>query len=289
MIGTRLWGAGAILLGLLAGCTPSDKSSEPKPAGETIVIKGSDTMVHLTSAWAESFMRDEPGAEVSVTGGGSGAGIAALLNNTTDLCAASRDMTEAEKAQAAQKGIRPKEVLVARDAIAVIVHPSNPVQSFTLEQLGKIYTGAYTQWAEAGGPAGEIIVLSRESSSGTYLYFQEHVLKKQDYTAHARLMPATSSIIQAVSEDALAIGYVGLGYAVESAGKVKVVPIQSKADAAPVMPSEVTVRDGSYPISRALYFYALENTSGAVQDFLTYCQGDAGQKIVRETGYISVN
>lgn len=246
-------------------------------------------MVHLVTAWAEGFQKVEPGTEVSVTGGGSGTGIAALLSKTTDICAASREMTAGEREQAGQKSLHPVETVVARAVIAVIVHPSNPVSELTMEQLRKIFSGALTQWTDVGGGSGQFIVLSRETSSGTYVFFQEHVLKKEDYTPKARLMPATSSIIQSVSVDTQAIGYVGLGYALEAKGKVKVLRVKADAGARAIEPSEDTVRNGTYSISRPLYFYTADAPSGAAKPFTQYCLSEAGQQIVRDTGYVPVN
>jgi phosphate transport system substrate-binding protein len=224
--------------------------------------------------------------DISVTGGGSGTGIAALLNETTGICAASREMSEAEKSQAKQKGLTVREIAVARDAIALVVNPQNPVQELTLDQLSKIYTGAYADWKDVGGPAGGILLLSRESSSGTYVFFQEHVLKKQDYSPSARLLPATSAIIQSAGEDVRAIGYVGLGYAVEAGNKVKALGIKKDAASPAVAPSEKAVLDGTYSIARALYFYVNGSANAAINDFIQFCQSDKGQQIVRETGFV---
>ena len=170
-------------------------------AGEkkSITIKGSDTMVHLVSNWAEAFMKQDPNVEVAVTGGGSGTGIAALINGTTEICASSREMKEKEKQQAKEKGIEPKEVVVARDGIAVVVNPKNPVKELDMQQLAQIFTGAYTRWNQVGGGDKEILVFSRESSSGTYAFFQEHVLKNKDYTPKAKT-------------DASDIGYYRVGF-----------------------------------------------------------------------------
>jgi phosphate transport system substrate-binding protein len=256
--------------------------------GQSLAVRGSDTMVHLTGSWAEAFMEGNPDVEVAVTGGGSGTGIAALLNGTTDICAASRAMQPNEQDLARQKGIEPVEFVVARDGIALIVNPANPVASLTLEQIRNIYTGACTSWKEVGGPDEQIIVLSRESSSGTYVFFQEHVLKKQDYRQDARLMPATAAIIQSVSDDKWSIGYVGLGYAREASEKVKTLPVQADAAAPRVMPSEETVRSGEYSIARPLYLYTSGPPQGAVKEFVDFCLGTQGQRIVRQTGYVTV-
>ena len=279
----------AVLVVFGAGCGPAQvKSPASQGPASSVTVKGSDTMVHLVTAWAEDFMKARSGTEVSVTGGGSGTGVAALLNQTTDVCAASRDMSAAEKEQAKQKGINPHEYIVARDGIAVIVNPANPVNELTIEQLKKIYTGAFADWSQVGGGKGAFIIMSRESSSGTYVFFQEHVLKKEDYAPQARLMPATSAIIQAVAEDANAIGYVGLGYAREAGAKVKVLRVKPDDASPSVQPSEDTVRNGTYSISRPLYFYAGDPASKAVTDFIQFCLSDAGQKIVRDTGYVPV-
>jgi phosphate transport system substrate-binding protein len=295
----------AAVTACLASCGPPQQPKQPASVREqglerekphaaeasdrqSITIKGSDTMVHLVSTWAEAFMKLHPAAEVSVTGGGSGTGIAALLNGTTDICAASRDMKQKEKDLAAEKKIEPKEYVVARDGIAVVVNPGNPVGAMTLEQIRKIYVGAYESWKQVGGPDEPIVVLSRESSSGTYVFFQEHVLRKQDYRQDARLMPATSAIIQAVSADQWDIGYVGLGYAAEAGDKVKTLSVKADADAAPVVPSEDTVDSGAYSIARPLFFYTPGEPQGTAKEFIDFCTGPEGQKIVRETGYVPV-
>jgi phosphate transport system substrate-binding protein len=257
-------------------------------AGKQITIKGSDTMVHLVSMWAEKFMNDNKGTKVSVTGGGSGTGIAALLNGTTDICAASRSIKEKEIKLAEKRNIKPVEHVMARDGIAVVVNPANPVSELTIEQIGKIYTGAITNWKQVGGPDETVLVLSRESSSGTYVFFQEHVLKKQDYTPKARLMPATSAIIQSVSQDKWSIGYVGLGYAVHAADKVKSLKVKEKADSPAVAPSSETVVNGSYSIARPLHLYTKGEPQGEIKRFMDFALNKEGQKIVKETGYVPI-
>ena len=281
----------AIALGisLMAAVSLTLTSCGPKEARSSITIKGSDTMVHLVSSWAEAFMNSNTGKEVSVTGGGSGTGIAALLNGTTDICAASRNMQDKEYKLAEDKGLDVKEFVVARDGIAVIVNPNNPVDSLSIEQIGKIYTGAYTNWSQVGGPDQPIQVLSRESSSGTYVFFQEHVLNKKDFTTSARLMPATSSIIQSTTADQWAIGYVGLGYGVEAGNAVKMLGIKDGADSPVVFPSEETVNSGEYSIARPLFLYTKGVPTGEIKSFLDFCLSKEGQKIVVETGYVAVN
>lgn len=260
------------------------RAAEPK----MITVKGSDTMVHLVSNWAEAFMKSNPNAEVAVTGGGSGTGIAALINGTTEICASSRDMKEKEKQQAREKGADVKEVVVARDGIAVVVNPKNPVNELDIGRLEQIFTGAITRWSQIGGGNKEILVFSRESSSGTYVFFQEHVLKNKDYAPKTKLMAATSAIIESVSTDEDSIGYVGLGYALAAKNKVKIISVKADANSPAVMPSEETVINGRYPIARPLYLYVGTKAAKNVSAFVDFCLSDAGQAIVRESGYVTV-
>lgn len=273
--------------------TPVGPGKEPIPAPPdvegSITVTGSDTMVHLATAWAEAFMKQHPKASIAVNGGGSGVGIAALIDGTTDIATASRDMKSDEKDKAAAKGVTPVEHIVARDGIAVVVHPSNPINELTLEQLKKIFTGAVTNWKAVGGPDQPIGVLSRESSSGTYEFFREHVLNKEDYSAKARLMPATSAIIEAVKQEKGAIGYVGLGYVAEAGTAVKVVKVKTDANAPAVAPSEETVKSGEYGIARALYVFTNGQPQGVVKAFIDFCLSEEGQKIVKEQGYVTID
>ncbi len=274
-----------LLLGviLFSGC------SKNKNNVDYITVKGSDTMVHLASNWAEAYMKTHPRADISVTGGGSGTGIAALLNGTTDICIASRKIKPKEIQLAKEKGIKPVEFTTARDGIALVVNPSNPISALTIEQIGKIYTGAYTNWSQLGAPDNPIVVLSRESSSGTFVFFQKRVMNKKDYTRNAMLMPSTSAIIQTVSQDKLAIGYVGLGYAVEAGPKVKMLKVIDKPGSPAIAPSVETVQAGTYAIARPLYFYTKGEPTGSVKAFLDFVLSDEGQKIVLETGYVPVH
>jgi phosphate transport system substrate-binding protein len=289
MKNTVLLATGLALLFAFAMFGCSKKGDVPVEEQQRyLTIKGSDTMVHLASTWAEQFMKTNPETEISVTGGGSGTGIAALLNGTTDICAASRGMKQKEYDLARAKGMEPNEFVVARDGIAVVVNPQNPIAEISTEQLAQIFTGAYTRWNQLGGPDQEIGVLSRESSSGTYVFFQEHVLKKKDYAVTARLMPATSAIIQSTSADRWAIGYVGLGYALQAGEKVKILPVKTGADSAAIVPSEATVKNGQYSIARPLHLYTAGVPTGLAQRFIDFCLGEAGQRIVRETGYVTV-
>ena len=279
---------------LVGGCGKSENptggstSAGKEAEKQAVTIKGSDTMVHLASSWAENFMKANPHVDLAVTGGGSGTGIAALLNGTTDICTASRRIEEKELKQAAEKKIEPKEFVVARDGIAIVVNPANPLTEITMDQLKKMYIGTYANWKEVGGPDEAIVLLSRESSSGTYVFFQEHVLAKKDYAKTARLMPATSAIIQEASAGKGAIGYVGLGYAAEAKGKIKVLNVKKDAETPAVEPTVETVISGKYPISRPLNFYTRGEPAGAIKAFIDYVMSPEGQKTVQEMGYVPV-
>lgn len=257
-------------------------------ARNSITIKGSDTMVHLVTAWSDAYMKAHPEAKISVTGGGSGTGVAALLNGTTDICASSRDLNEEEKKSAGGKGLKLTDLTVARDALSIIVHPNNPVNELTTDQIASIYTGEVTNWKDLGGPDETIVVASRESSSGTYMFFQEHVLKKKDYTPSALLLPATSAIVQTVADSTGAIGYVGLGYVHEAGGKVKAIAVKASADAPAVMPTVETVLNNEYSIARPLFLIISKEPTGTAKGFLDFCLGDEGQKIVVDAGYVKV-
>ncbi len=275
---------------LLCGC---DNAADAPPntvkaPTRYLTIKGSDTMVHLVSTWAEEFMNIYPGAEISVTGGGSGTGIAALINKTTDICAASREIKKNEIELAQNNGVEPVEIAVARDAIVVVVHPDNPIDTLTIEQLGSFFSGEYESWSRVGGPEQPVLVLSRESSSGTFQFFQERVLNKKDYSYRARLMPGTSAVVQSVISDEWSVGYVGLGYALEIGNEVKMLQVKTDSGSQPVIPSEDTVKNGDYPISRPLLLYIDGPAQGLVKDFVDFCLSKKGQQIVRETGYVEV-
>ncbi|OGR00696.1 MAG: hypothetical protein A2505_01005 [Deltaproteobacteria bacterium RIFOXYD12_FULL_55_16] len=280
----------ALALLLLTTITGCDSNPAQQAASvQTLSIKGSDTMVHLVSSWTEEFMKAHAEADISVTGGGSGTGIAALINGTTDICAASRGMKEKEQKLAADNKVSPVEIPVARDGIVLIVHPANPVHSLTIDQLRLIYTGKVSNWKEVGGPDSPILLLSRESSSGTFVFFQEHVLNKEDFSPSARLLPGTSALVQAVAADRGAIAYVGLGFAAEAKGTVKTLGVQASGQASPVVPSEETVRSGAYAVSRPLFFYTNGAPKDTAKQFIDFCLSPAGQKIVRDTGYVPVS
>jgi phosphate transport system substrate-binding protein len=251
-----------------------------------VQVKGSDTMVHLASAWAEKFMKTNPSIEISVTGGGSGTGISALLNGTCDVANASRTMTDSEKSRAKGRGFEAVEHIVGLDGIAVIVNPANPLKTLTMEQIKKVFMGEVNNWKAVGGPDAKISLFTRDSSSGTFQFFQEHVLRKGDYSVKAHRLASTSAIVQSVSEDTNGIGYVGLGYLTEAQGKVKALSVSKKADSAPVLPSVATVTDGTYPVSRGLQMYTRNQPEGNVKVFMDFVKGAEGQKTVEELGFV---
>lgn len=272
----------ALALGVLLIAAPAQ--AQKGSAGVT--VKGSDTMVNLSAAWAENYMKANPGTKLIVNGGGSGVGIAALFSGTTDICNSSRDIKPEEKRKAADAGINVVGFDVALDGIAIVVNPNNPVKDLTLAQLKLIYTGEASSWKDFNGEDKDVLVYSRETSSGTYVFFQEHVLKFEDYSASARLMPATSAIIEAVASDETAIGYVGLGYAVAAKDRVKIVPIKADESAPAIIPSESNVQDGTYSIARPLHCYTNGQPKGTAKSFLDFCMSPDGQKVVVAQGYV---
>lgn len=248
-----------------------------------ITVKGSDTLVVLAQKWAETYMGRNAATKIQVTGGGSGVGIAALQNKTTDLCNSSRKIKAAEIATCvAAFGKRPTEYKVALDGLSVYVHEASPLKEITLEQLEQIFTGKIRNWKELGGSDAPITVYSRENSSGTYEFFKEHVLKGKDFVASAQTMPGTAALLQAVAKDQSGIGYGGAAY-----GKgAKALLVKKDAGSPGVEPTEENVLKGTYPIWRYLYVYvnpALDK--GEVSTYLNWIRGDEGQALVKEVGY----
>lgn len=248
-------------------------------------VKGSDTVLPLTQKEAEVFMKKFPASSIMVTGGGSGVGLAALQNGTTDIAQSSRKMKLDEKMKLQDAGKTFKEVIIAYDALAVIINPSNKVEKLTREQLESIYTGKVTNWNEVGGEDMKIVVYSRESSSGTFEFFKEHVLNKKNFAPSAMLMPATGAIVQSVSQTKGAIGYVGLAYLETTVKPVKVSYDKGVTFVAPTVEAAI---DKTYPISRPLYYYYLNSIETAVKPFVDFILSAEGQKIVREIGYVPV-
>jgi len=276
----------AALALLLLGCSRSKQ-----PEKTVIQNAGSDTMVNLAQAWAEEYATVEPGVSVEVSGGGSGTGIAALINGTVDIANASRAIKVEEKDKAQANGIEPVEFIVARDAIAVIVNPHNPVNQLSLPQLSAIYSGQITNWREVGGEDRPIVLLSRETNSGTHVYFLEHVLRlgsstdKTLFSPDTLLMPSSEGIGAEVRQNPNAIGYDGLGYITED---MKTLAVARDENGPYVLPTVATVNDKTYPIARDLYMYTRGQPEGAVKEYLDWVLGEAAQKIVAELGFVPV-
>jgi phosphate transport system substrate-binding protein len=274
-----------------AGCSGprgAEAGSAQAQAARTIQNTGSDTLVNLALAWAENYAGAHPDVRISVTGGGSGTGIAALINKTVDIANASRAMKKEEIAAAQKNGVDPKEFTVARDAIAVVVHPSNPVQGLTIPQLADIYTGKIKNWKEVGGADLPIVLLSRESNSGTYVYFLENVVrqgKKSDlmFSPDTLLMPSSEGISNEVRQNPNAIGYDGLGYVTDDQ---KVLAVAKDATSSHVLPSVDTVNDNTYPISRPLYMYTAGEPQGEVAVYLNWILSPEGQAVVPTLGFV---
>jgi len=279
----------------LAGCAagagrgPGSRSGASAAAAvSSIQNTGSDTLLNLALAWAERYMSEHPEVRISVTGGGSGTGIASLINGTTQIANASREMSSEELEQARKNGINPVRFTVALDAIAVVANLENPVNGLTLQQLSDLYTGKITRWSEVGGPDWPVVLLSRESNSGTYLYFLEQVVRlgngkgKELFSPETLLMPSSQGISSEVQQNPNTIGYDGLGYVTP---QQKTIAVARSAAGPFVAPSVKTVLDNTYPVSRPLFMYTAGEPTGPVKAYLEWVRGD-GQKLVRDVGYV---
>jgi phosphate transport system substrate-binding protein len=248
-------------------------------------IKGSDTCLPLSQKAAEEFMKARSGASVTVTGGGSGVGISALVEGTTDIAHSSRKIKFYERQKLQEGGKTAKEVIVAYDALEVVVHPQNKVSNLTREQLEGIFTGRIRNWKDVGGDDLPIVPYARETSSGTYEFFKESVLRNRNYMNCILSMPATGAIIQSVSQTRGAIGYVGLAYL---NGNVKAIHVSYDQGKKFVEPSVANAKNETYPIVRPLYYYYVTKSEAAVKPFIDYLLSAEGQKIVAETGFITI-
>ena len=281
-----------LLIGLaLAGCGTQSAQSTTGDTATTIQNKGSDTIVNLALAWAERYQTLEPDVSIAVTGGGSGTGIAALINGTVDLANASRQIKTEELEEAESNGINPVEFVIARDAIAVIVHLDNPVDELTLQQISDIYSGKITNWQEVGGEDRPIVLLSRETNSGTHVYFLEEVIRlgqsdnKTLFSPDTLLLPSSEGIGVEVRQNPNAIGYDGLGYVTSDMKTIAV----SRGPGEPYYPPTVeTVNTGQYPIARDLYIYTAGEPQGQIKAYLEWILSPAAQEIVLELGFVPV-
>ncbi len=273
---------------LLTGCSRTESSSN---GGKSLQIKGSDTMVNLGQAWAEAFQKKNTNISVGVTGGGSGTGFAALLNGTCDIASASRQVEEKEIAKAKETNMVFSEFKIGLDGLAVVVNPANKVTKLTIAQLRDIFTGTKTNWKDFGGKDGKIVILSRESNSGTHVFFKEHVLRlgnkkgTEEFASNALLMPSSQAISDEVAQNQNAIGYFGMGYLSK---KIKVVAVAKDVSAAYVEPTIDNVKSNKYPISRPLFLYTANAPAGAVKEFIDYTLSDEGQQIVRSIDFVPV-
>lgn len=270
----------------LGGCArkTSDQSN-------SIQIKGSDTMVNLGQAWAEAYMKQNPGSSVAVTGGGSGTGITALVNNTCDIAEVSREMKESEIKLVESKGHTPVKFVVALDGLAVVVNPANKISELTLDQLADIFTGKIRNWKEVGGHDAKIVLLSREVNSGTHVYFKEHVLRhgksdgKEEFAPEALLLSSSQAIADEVSQNLDAIGYYGMGYIT---AKEKALRIAREKNSPGVEPTMKNVIDNAYPISRPLLMYTKGEPQGLVKNFIDFILSPTGQEIVKKLDFVPV-
>ena len=269
----------ALLLGLMvmfgAACSP-------RTGQDALTIKGSDTMVQLGQRWAEIYMNQNPGVVIQVTGGGSGTGIAALINGSTDIAQASRVMKEDEKESALeQRGAEVREIPVALDALAVYLNTENDVDGLTIDQISGIFRGEITNWSEVGGADAGIVLYGRENSSGTYVYFKEEVMDDADFAPLYQSLPGTAAVINAVTEDPAGVGYGGIGYA----EGIKAVSISPNPGDSPIEPSIENVLTNTYPLSRNLYFYTVGQPAGLEAEFIDWVLTPEGQDIVSVVGY----
>jgi phosphate transport system substrate-binding protein len=251
-------------------------------AADVITVKGSDTMVILAQRWAEMYMKKNPNVTIQVTGGGSGTGISALINGTTDICNASRPMKPAEKQKLKYRfstlGV---EIKTAKDGIALYVNQKNTVKELTLHQVKDIYTGKITNWKDVGGNDDRIILYSRENNSGTYVYFKENVLDDEDYSPSCQNMPGTAALVNAVSKDPNGIGYGGSAYA----KGIRESPVKTNESSQAYLPNAENVKSGLYPITRFLFMYVKSKPTGAMKEYIDWILSDEGQEVVTKVGY----
>jgi len=264
------------VLALVTGC------AAPPSGKQNINLKGSDTMLQIGQRWAEVYMKDHPAVTIQVTGGGSGTGIAALVNGTTQICQSSRPMKDEAKASVIQqRQAEVSEIPVAVDALAVYLNKQNPIDHMTMEQIRRIFQGEITNWKDVGGPSAAIVLYGRENNSGTYVFFKEHVLANGDFTERYQPLGGTAAVINAVVKDMNGIGYGGIGYATD----LKAIPIAKDAASAPVPPTMENALSNKYPLSRFLYWHTAGPPAGTIKDLVDWVLGPEGQNVVKDVGF----
>jgi phosphate transport system substrate-binding protein len=257
-----------------------------------IQIKGSDTSVNLVQRLSEVYMEKDPNTSIAVTGGGSGVGIAALIANKVQIADASRPMKEKEYTAAKENGVIATEIAIGIDALSIIVHRDNPLKSLTIAQVGAIFRGEVTNWKEVGGSNMPISLYGRQPNSGTYVFFQEHVMGNKDYSPKMKQMNGNAQIIEAVTADKSGISYVGVGYVFDDKGQVLSginvldIAVGSGKPVSPLM--KENVKGGLYPIARALYQYTNGKPKGNLKNFVAFILSPEGQKVVEEMGFYPV-
>ena len=270
----------AMLPALLLACSGHFGGDTEHGGQQRVTVRGSDTFVVLVQRWAERYAKDNPGVSVEVSGGGTGTGIAALTSGTTDVATASRSMTPSERRSIEKLGPRVVETVVALDAIAIYVHESNPIETFDVATLKNVFRGKANDWSELGGRSAPIVLYSRESSSGTYAYFKEHVLEKEDFAAEAQALPGTAAVVQAVAHDPNAVGYGGVASATRG---VRVVAIRTAKGV--FGPTLENARSGRYPLSRPLFVYTRSDASPSVTSFVAWLTGAEAQELAQGAGF----
>jgi phosphate transport system substrate-binding protein len=259
-----------------------------------IQIKGSDTLINLVQRLAEVYMEKNSDYSIAVTGGGSGVGIAALIADRIQIANASRNMKDKEYDQAKENGVVPYEIVVGIDGLSVIVNSSNPIRSLPMDTIGAIYRGEISNWKEVGGPNLPISLYGRQPNSGTFVFFQEHVLKNKDYSPKMKQMNGNAQIVEGVLADKAGIGYVGIGYVYDDHQNIReglsVLEVARDANSKPVTPLNAeNVKSGKYPIARALFQYTNGKPKDAVKAFIAFELSPEGQKIVEEMSFYPVS
>ncbi len=278
----------AALLGILAltmvgAKHGSSSTGETTELSGSLRIIGSNTVTPVSTAWAEAFMKLHPKVNISISGPGSGPGIAAIIDNTTDIGQASRAMRPQEYERAQERGVQATESIIAWDGLAIVINKGNPIQDLTMDQLARIYRGEVTNWKEVGGRDARIVAASRDTASGTHAFFKEFVLENKEFTPRALFLASTSAGVTEVSRNRNAIFYAGLGYVTPD---VKVVGVKKDAAAPAVKPSVASVNDKSYPLARPLFYYTDGEPSGITKAFLEFGWSKAGAQLVEKLGFV---